>query len=35
MRPRTDMQTDTQTRVTTIDFTSCTTHVKCNNKIST
>jgi len=32
MRPRTDRQTDTQTRVTTIHFASSTTHAKCNNK---
>ena len=30
MRPRTDRQTDTQTRVTTIHFASSTTHAKCN-----
>jgi len=30
MRPRTDTQTDTQTRVTTIHFASSTTHAKCN-----
>ena len=28
--PRTDRQTDTQTRVTTIHFASSTTHAKCN-----
>jgi len=31
MRPRTDRQTDTQTRVTTIHFASSTTHAKCNH----
>jgi len=31
VRPRTDRQTDTQTRVTTIHFASSTTHAKCNN----
>jgi len=31
MRPRTDTQTDTQTLVTTIHFSSSTTHAKCNN----
>jgi len=30
IRPRTDTQTDTQTRVTTIHFESFTTHAKCN-----
>ena len=30
VRPRTDRQTDTQTRVTTIHFASSTTHAKCN-----
>ena len=30
MRQRTDTQTDTQTRVTTIQFASSTTHAKCN-----
>jgi len=29
VRPRTDRQTDTQTRVTTIHFASSTTHAKC------
>jgi len=29
MRPRTDTQTDTQTRVTTIHFALSTTHTKC------
>ena len=32
MRPRTDRQTDRQTRVTNIHVTSSTTHAKCNNK---
>jgi len=31
VRPRTDRQTGTQTRVTTIHFASSTTHAKCNN----
>ena len=31
VRPRTDTQTDTQTRVTTIHFASSTTHAKCND----
>ena len=31
MRPRTDRQTDTQTRVTTMHFASSTTRAKCNN----
>jgi len=31
IRPRTDRQTHTQTRVTTIHFASSTTHAKCNN----
>jgi len=31
MRPRTDRQTDTQTRVITIHFSWSTTHAKCNN----
>jgi len=31
MRPRTDRQTDTQTRVTTIHFSWFTTHAKCND----
>jgi len=30
MRPRTDTQTDRQTRVTAIHFASSTTHAKCN-----
>jgi len=30
MRPRTDTQTDTQTRLTTIHFSRSTTHAKCN-----
>jgi len=30
IRPRTDRQTDTQTRVTTIHFASSMTHAKCN-----
>ena len=34
MRPRTDRQTHTQTRVTTIHFASSTTHAKCNNYTS-
>jgi len=32
VRPRTDTQTDTQTRVTTIHFASSATHAKCNNQ---
>jgi len=32
MRPRTDTQTDTQTRVTTIHFSWSTTHAKCNER---
>jgi len=32
MRPRTDRQTDTQTRVTVIHFASSTTHAKCNDR---
>ena len=32
MRPRTDTQTDTQTRVTTIHFSWSSTHAKCNDK---
>ena len=36
IRPRTDTQTDTQTRVTTIYFASShTTHAKCNKLLST
>ena len=31
MRPRTDRQTDRQTRITTIHFASPTTHAKCKN----
>ena len=31
MRPRTDRQIDTQTRVTTTHFASSTTHAKCKN----
>ena len=31
VRPQTDTQTDTQTRVTTIHYASSTTHAKCNN----
>jgi len=34
MRPQTDTQTDTQTRVTTIHFASSTTHAKCNDHSS-
>jgi len=34
MRLRTDRQTDTETRVTTIHFASSTTHAKCNNIIA-
>jgi len=32
--PRTDTNTDTQTRVTTIHFASSMTHAKCNNRRS-
>ena len=34
VRPRTDTQTHTQTRVTTIHFASSTTHAKCNQSMN-